>query len=144
MKIWINLNEWVYIICYMLKTMTEVYTESGKLLSLRGELTLIAPRLSMLQAHLGNNEDSFSKSVTQWRLMVLVWGDRAGQYTDVFPYEMKRIDHVRHYYHYVTWELALNLLLYILNFTIFYFYLIVFIKTTTKTCTTYPLNYTWK
>lgn len=33
MKIWINLNKWLHIICLTLKTMTTVYTQSGKLLS---------------------------------------------------------------------------------------------------------------
>lgn len=33
MKIWINLNKWLHIICLTLKTMTTVYTQSSKLLS---------------------------------------------------------------------------------------------------------------
>lgn len=33
MKIWINLNKWLHLICLTLKTMTAVYTQSSKLLS---------------------------------------------------------------------------------------------------------------
>lgn len=36
MKIWINLNKWLHIICVMLKTTTKLYTQSSKLLSLTG------------------------------------------------------------------------------------------------------------
>lgn len=32
-KIWINLNKWLHIICLTLRTMTKVYTQSSKLLS---------------------------------------------------------------------------------------------------------------
>lgn len=33
MKIWINLNKWLHIICLTLKTLTTVYRQSSKLLS---------------------------------------------------------------------------------------------------------------
>lgn len=36
MKIWINLNKWLHIICAMLKTTTKLYSQSSKLLSLTG------------------------------------------------------------------------------------------------------------